>query len=90
MYSYPCLFTCFTKLFALLQGVLSSVERLRAQVLGPFELLERQTQVLSRLHATSDTLRHAARTQHLVRRLETQVLAGEINKAAHSLNEIGI
>ncbi|XP_049793255.1 conserved oligomeric Golgi complex subunit 5 [Schistocerca nitens] len=77
-----------TTMFPHVQGVLSSVERLRTQVQEPYERLERQTRVLARLHATSDTLRHAARTQHLARKLEAQVQAGDISKAAHSLNEI--
>ncbi|XP_069674732.1 conserved oligomeric Golgi complex subunit 5 [Periplaneta americana] len=72
------------------QCLLSAVERLRTKIVDPFNKIELQTIMLSRLHATSDLLRRVARIQHLSRRLTTQMQGStpDITKAAQSLNEL--
>lgn len=69
----------------LFQSLLSSVERVRMKVVEPFNRIETQTLVLSRLHATSDLLRRAARIQQLVKRLPGM----EPLRAAHVISELG-
>ncbi|KAJ4450139.1 hypothetical protein ANN_01546 [Periplaneta americana] len=78
------------KLYYRFQCLLSAVERLRTKIVDPFNKIELQTIMLSRLHATSDLLRRVARIQHLSRRLTTQMQGSipDITKAAQSLNEL--
>ncbi|PSN54614.1 Conserved oligomeric Golgi complex subunit 5 [Blattella germanica] len=72
------------------QCLLSAVERLRNKIIEPFNKIEMQTIMLSRLHATSDLLRRVARIQHLSRRIGAQMQGSnpDITKAAQSLNEL--
>ncbi|KAJ9578646.1 hypothetical protein L9F63_005136 [Diploptera punctata] len=72
------------------QCLLSAVERLRTKIIEPFNKIELQTVMLSRLHATSDLLRRVARIQHLSRRIGAQMQGSnpDITKAAQSLNEL--
>ncbi|XP_043272815.1 conserved oligomeric Golgi complex subunit 5 [Venturia canescens] len=76
------------------QSLLSAVERLRAKIIDPFNRIETQTVVLSRLHETSDLLRRVARVQHLLhsQRLHAQIgnssQGSDIIKAAKSLHEL--
>ena len=74
------------------QCLLSAVERLRTKIIEPFNKIELQTVMLSRLHATSDLLRRVARIQHLSRRLGTQMQGSnpDITKAAQSLSELSM
>lgn len=67
------------------QSLLSSVERVRMKVVEPFNRIESQTTVLSRLHATSDLLRRAARIQQLVKRLPGL----DPLRTAHIISELG-
>lgn len=74
------------------QNLLSAVERLRNKIIEPFNRIEAQTVMLSRLHETSDLLRRIARMQHLSRRLHSQMnndaSGPDIVKAANSLHEL--
>ncbi|XP_011631071.1 conserved oligomeric Golgi complex subunit 5 isoform X2 [Pogonomyrmex barbatus] len=75
-----------------IQSLLSAVERLRGKIIDPFNRIEMQTIVLSRLHETSDLLRRVARMQHLSKRLNSQMTSitqgPDIIKAANSLHEL--
>nr|XP_012235573.1 PREDICTED: conserved oligomeric Golgi complex subunit 5 [Linepithema humile] len=75
-----------------IQSLLSAVERLRSKIIDPFNRIEMQTIVLSRLHETSDLLRRVARMQHLSKRLNSQMNSitqgPDIVKAANSLHEL--
>jgi hypothetical protein len=79
-------------LFYGFQSLLSAVERLRTKIVDPFNKIELQTVMLSRLHATSDLLRRVARIQHLSRRLGAQMQGSnpDITKAAQSLSELSM
>ncbi|XP_015592291.1 conserved oligomeric Golgi complex subunit 5 isoform X2 [Cephus cinctus] len=74
------------------QSLLSAVERLRGKIVEPFNRIETQTIMLSRLHETSDLLRRVSRMQHLSRRLHSQMntcsSGPDIVKAANSLHEL--
>lgn len=74
------------------QCLLSAVERLRTKIVEPFNKIELQTVMLSRLHATSDLLRRVARIQHLSCRLGAQMQGSnpDIIKAAQSLSELSM
>lgn len=74
------------------QCLLSAVERLRAKIVEPYNKIELQTVMLSRLHATSDLLRRVARIQHLSHRLGAQMQGSnlDITKAAQSLSELSM
>lgn len=73
--------------------MLLAVERLRGKIIEPFNRIETQAIVLSRLHETSDLLRRVARMQHLSKRLSSQmtnVIQGpDIIKVANNLHELG-
>lgn len=56
------------------------------KVVEPFNRIESQTTVLSRLHATSDLLRRAARIQQLVKRLPGL----DPLRTAHIISELGM
>ncbi|KAL0128369.1 hypothetical protein PUN28_003572 [Cardiocondyla obscurior] len=75
-----------------IQSLLSAVERLRGKIIDPFNRIEMQTIVLSRLHETSDLLRRVSRMQHLSKRLNSQMSSitqgPDIIKAANSLHEL--
>lgn len=75
------------------QNLLLAVERLRGKIIEPFNRIETQAIVLSRLHETSDLLRRVARMQHLSKRLGSQmtnVIQGpDIIKVANNLHELG-
>ncbi|XP_008558525.1 conserved oligomeric Golgi complex subunit 5 [Microplitis demolitor] len=76
------------------QSLLSSVERLRAKIIEPFNKLESQTIILTRLHEASNLLRKVGRVQHLLhsQKLDSQInnatQSSEIIKAAKSINEL--
>ncbi|KAI4498081.1 hypothetical protein M0802_006905 [Mischocyttarus mexicanus] len=74
------------------QNLLLAVERLRGKIVEPFNRIETQAIVLSRLHETSDLLRRVARMQHLSKRLGSQmtnVIQGpDIIKVANNLHEL--
>ncbi|KAK9509874.1 hypothetical protein O3M35_004771 [Rhynocoris fuscipes] len=67
------------------QSLVNSLERLRIKVVEPFTRLESQTQVLARLHTTTDLLRRVARIQQLVKKLPGL----EPLRAAHIISELG-
>ena len=56
------------------------------KVVEPFNRIESQTLVLSRLHATSDLLRRSARIQQLVKRLHGL----DPLRAAHIISELSM
>ncbi|BES89234.1 C5HC2 zinc finger [Nesidiocoris tenuis] len=66
------------------QSLVSSVERVRMKIVDPFNRLETQTKVLSRLHTTTDLLRRTARIQQLAKRLP----GADPLKAAQILSEL--
>lgn len=69
------------------------MERLRGKIVEPFNRIENQTLMLTRLHETSDILRRVSRIQNLSRRLNSQMTTSnqgpDIVKAATSLHELG-
>ncbi|KAG8336186.1 Conserved oligomeric Golgi complex subunit [Homalodisca vitripennis] len=76
--------TILADMQANVQRLLSSVERLRSKVVEPFNKLETQTVMLSRLHATSDLLRRTSRIQQLTKRLANS----DAVRAATIINEL--
>lgn len=80
--------------FTYFQSLLSAVERLRGQIIEPFNRIEAQTIVLRRLHEVSDLLRRVGRVQHLLhsQKLHSQISnssqSSEIIKAAKSIHEL--
>lgn len=76
------------------QSLLSAVERLRGKIVEPFNRIEAQTTVLTRLHETTDLLRRVGRVQHLLhsQKLQSQISnasqSSDIIKAAKSLHEL--
>ncbi|CAG0914063.1 unnamed protein product [Notodromas monacha] len=73
------------------EALQNSVERVRNRVVEPFNKMEEQTVLVSRLQATCDLLRRVIRTINISKRLQQQLSAGltkEITKAAQSLSEL--
>ncbi|XP_046397623.1 conserved oligomeric Golgi complex subunit 5 [Ischnura elegans] len=73
-----------------MQNLLSSIERLRAQVVEPYRRVEIQTLVLGRLQETCDTLRRIFRALLLSKRLQSHIAGGtpELVRAAQCIGEI--
>ncbi|KAG8236863.1 hypothetical protein J437_LFUL017228 [Ladona fulva] len=73
-----------------MQNLLSSIERLRGQVVEPYRRVEMQTLVLGRLQETCDTLRRIYRALLLSKRLQAHISGGtsELIRAAQCLGEI--
>jgi hypothetical protein len=72
-------------------ALISSVERIRSKVVGPYERMEEQTVLVARLQESCDLLRRIIRTLNISKRLQQQLAGGqnkEITKAAQSLNEL--
>ncbi|XP_011308530.1 conserved oligomeric Golgi complex subunit 5 isoform X2 [Fopius arisanus] len=67
------------------QSLLSAVERLRSKIVEPFNRIEAQTLILTRLHETTDLLRRVGRVQHL---LHSQKLYSQISNATQSSDMI--
>ncbi|XP_015108822.1 conserved oligomeric Golgi complex subunit 5 [Diachasma alloeum] len=76
------------------QSLLSAVERLRSKLVEPFNRIEAQAIVLTRLHETTDLLRRVGRVQHLLhsQKLHSQISnasqSSDIIKSAKSLHEL--
>ncbi|XP_071442716.1 conserved oligomeric Golgi complex subunit 5 [Hetaerina americana] len=73
-----------------MQNLMSSIERLRAQVVEPYRRVEIQTLVLGRLQETCDTLRRIFRALLLSKRLQSHIAGGtpELIRAAQCIGEI--
>uniref|UniRef100_A0A803XKX2 Conserved oligomeric Golgi complex subunit 5 N-terminal domain-containing protein n=1 Tax=Meleagris gallopavo TaxID=9103 RepID=A0A803XKX2_MELGA len=69
----------------------STVDRIRAKIVDPYNKIVSRTAQLAKLQAACDLLRRIIRILHLSKRLQGQLQGGsrEITKAAQSLNELG-
>ncbi|XP_039210407.1 conserved oligomeric Golgi complex subunit 5 [Crotalus tigris] len=68
----------------------STVERIKAKIIDPYNKIVSRTAQLARLQAACDLLRRIIRILYLSKRLQGQLQGGsrEITKAAQSLNEL--
>nr|XP_047924497.1 conserved oligomeric Golgi complex subunit 5 [Anser cygnoides] len=68
----------------------STVDRIRAKIIDPYNKIVSRTAQLAKLQAACDLLRRIIRILHLSKRLQGQLQGGsrEITKAAQSLNEL--
>uniref|UniRef100_A0A803TZQ3 Component of oligomeric golgi complex 5 n=1 Tax=Anolis carolinensis TaxID=28377 RepID=A0A803TZQ3_ANOCA len=68
----------------------STVDRIRAKIVDPYNKIVSRTEQLARLQAACDLLRRIIRILYLSKRLQGQLQGGsrEITKAAQSLNEL--
>uniref|UniRef100_A0ACB8FQB2 Conserved oligomeric Golgi complex subunit n=1 Tax=Sphaerodactylus townsendi TaxID=933632 RepID=A0ACB8FQB2_9SAUR len=68
----------------------STVDRIRAKIIDPYNKIVSRTAQLARLQAACDLLRRIIRILYLSKRLQGQLQGGsrEITKAAQSLNEL--
>ncbi|XP_069085933.1 conserved oligomeric Golgi complex subunit 5 [Pleurodeles waltl] len=68
----------------------STVDRIRAKIVDPYNKIVSRTAQLARLQAACDLLRRIIRILYLSKRLQGQLQGGsrEITKAAQSLNEL--
>uniref|UniRef100_A0A8V0XW44 Conserved oligomeric Golgi complex subunit 5 n=1 Tax=Gallus gallus TaxID=9031 RepID=A0A8V0XW44_CHICK len=68
----------------------STVDRIRAKIVDPYNKIVSRTAQLAKLQAACDLLRRIIRILHLSKRLQGQLQGGsrEITKAAQSLNEL--
>ncbi|EMP30353.1 Conserved oligomeric Golgi complex subunit 5 [Chelonia mydas] len=68
----------------------STVDRIRAKIIDPYNKIVSRTAQLAKLQAACDLLRRIIRILYLSKRLQGQLQGGsrEITKAAQSLNEL--